>query len=415
MKQLQDYINDPNNDLNNFNLGLFYEQINHYSPASSYYLRCAEKTNNLDLRYESLLRMYFCFKAFGNRDHTCDSILKQAISICPSKPEAYYLLTQYYESKSDWLNVYAYSCIGMDLCANQSKFIVDINFPGTHGFLFQKAASSWWVGKPKQCRQLYQTILNEHINELSDYHKSLLENNLSRLGSGPESQAIRPYRKNLKNKLRISFDLVDIVENNYSQVYQDIFVLAALNGKKEGTYLEIGSAEPFKNNNTALLEKNFYWRGVGIEFNENFVKQYKENRSNPILCIDALIIDYNKLLNKYFPDTDTIDYLQLDIEPPRNTFQALLSIPFDKYKFSVITYEHDYYVDISKSYRSKSREYLNSLGYKLIVPNISPDESSPFEDWWVHPDLISAERIQQLECIDKEKINQAEVYFLTRN
>jgi hypothetical protein len=86
-------------------------------------------------------------------------------------------------------------------------------------------------------------------------------------------------------------------------------------------------------------------------------------------------------------------------------------MPFNKYQFAVITYEHDYYIDISKSYRNKSREYLNSLGYKLIVPNISPDENSPFEDWWIHPDLISAERIQELECMDKEKINRVETYW----
>lgn len=412
MKQLYDYINDPNNDLNNFNLAFFYEEFGHYSPASSYYLRCAEKTDNLDLRYECLLRLYLCFKKLGGRDHTCDSLLKQAISICPSKPEAYYFLTQHYESKSDWLNVYIYSCIGIDLCKNKSEFILNIDFPGAYGFLFQKAASSWWIGKPKQCRQIYQTILNEHIDELSDSYKALLENNLSRLGSGPESQAIRPYRKNLKDKLKFSFDNIDIIDNNYSQVYQDMFVLTALNGKKNGTYLEIGSAEPFKNNNTVLLEKKFNWKGVGIEYNENFVKQYRENRSNPILCVDALIVDYNKLLDRYLPETYIIDYLQLDIEPPRNTFQALLSIPFDKYKFAVITYEHDYYVDISKSYRDKSRDYLSSLGYELVVPNVSPDDISPFEDWWVNPNLISAEILSRLKSYDLNNINRIESYFL---
>jgi hypothetical protein len=193
-----------------------------------------------------------------------------------------------------------------------------------------------------------------------------------------------------------------------------MFVLTALNGKRNGTYLEIGSSEPFKNNNSALLERVYDWNGVGIEYDENFVKQYKENRKNPVLCVDALVIDYTKLLEKYFPNSNAIDYLQLDIEPPRNTYQALLSIPFDKYKFAVITYEHDYYVDISKSYREKSRDYLESKGYQLVVPNVSPDDNSPFEDWWIHPDLIDKDIINRIIQNTNPEINQAEKLFLNK-
>ena len=90
-------------------------------------------------------------------------------------------------------------------------------------------------------------------------------------------------------------------------------------------------------------------------------------------------------------DTEVIDYLQLDIEPAKNTFEVLLSIPFEKYKFAVITYEHDYYVDISKSFRDKSRRYLRAMGYELLVSDLSPDGVSNFEDWWVHPDLIDGQ------------------------
>lgn len=411
MNKLYNYINDPNNDINNFNLGLFYEQSKHYSPASSYYLRCAEKTNNIDLRYECLLRLYFCFKELGGRDYTCDSLLKQAISIYPSKPEAYFFLTQYYESKSDWMNVYTYSCIAIDHYTKNSTFLQNIPFPGLYALIFQKAAASWWIGKPKLARQLFKELII-YVDQMDNSYKQLLENNLSRLGSGPESQAIRPYSKNLKNKLKFTFNGIDSIDNNYSQVYQDIFTLIVLDGKKNGTYLEIGSAQPFKNNNTALLETQFDWTGIGIEYNEDFVKEYKQHRRNPIICIDALLVDYNKLLAKYFPEMNTIDYLQLDIEPPHNTYNALLSIPFDKYKFGVITYEHDYYVDITKSYRDKSRDYLESLGYELIVPNVSPDNDSPFEDWWVNPELVPKSTIRILKSLDKNIVNPVESYFL---
>jgi len=46
--------------------------------------------------------------------------------------------------------------------------------------------------------------------------------------------------------------------------------------------------------------------------------------------------------------------------------------------------------------RDKSRKYLQMMGYKLIVPNISIDKENWFEDWWVHPDLISPKIMELL-------------------
>jgi len=77
----------------------------------------------------------------------------------------------------------------------------------------------------------------------------------------------------------------------------------------------------------------------------------------------------------------------------------------------VITYEHDHYADETSSYRDKLRKYLESKGYKLVVSNISPDDNSPFEDWWVHPDLVDLDTINKLSSIDEETKN-AEVYML---
>lgn len=412
MIELLNYINDPSNDKYNFYLGLYYEKQKHYSPASAFYLRCAEKTSDINLRYEALLRLYLCYSLLGDRKQTCETLLKLAVSLCPHKPEAYFFLTQHYESKSEWLNVYSYACIGLEVCEYKSKFLSEINFPGFYALLFQKAASSWWIGKPVEARKIFKCLLRDHIDDLNDRYKSLLETNLSQLGCGPEWVAVKRYNKSLKNRFKFNFNGLDTIDSNFSQVYQDMFILTALNGKHNGTYLEIGSSDAFKNSNTALLESKFGWSGIGIEYNSDLANTHKGKRKNPVFCADALIIDYYKLLNKYFSDKNIIDYLQLDIEPPRNTYEALLSIPFDKYKFAIITYEHDYYVDITRSYRDKSREHLTKLGYKLVVPNISPNEDSPFEDWWIHPDLVDSTIVDKLiEKIDPE-INQIEKYFL---
>jgi len=98
---------------------------------------------------------------------------------------------------------------------------------------------------------------------------------------------------------------------------------------------------------------------------------------------DALLPFVRTAQDKYLKNllgTVLFEYLQLDCEPAKNTFEALLSIPFDKYRFAVITYEHDWYTD-DKTYRDKSRKYLQMMGYQLVVSNISLDYKSPFEDW----------------------------------
>ena len=45
-----------------------------------------------------------------------------------------------------------------------------------------------------------------------------------------------PYTSDLQSSLRHQFKGVDKIQQNYSQVYQDMFVLTMLNGKTKGTY-----------------------------------------------------------------------------------------------------------------------------------------------------------------------------------
>jgi hypothetical protein len=412
MNELYEYLHSPNDPMVNFNLGLFYEHQGHYSPASTFYLRAAEKTDSLDLRYEVLIRTFSCYNSLGNRNHTCESLLKQAICLCPKKPEAYYFLSKLYESKSDWLNMYTYSNIALDVCTENSTFVHPVQYPGLYAFLFQKAASAWWVGKPFESRQILRLLIDNYLDQLDNTYKGLLESNIVKIGLLPEKDSVKPYTKNNLSKLKYSFQNLEDIDRNFSQAYQDIFVLSVLNGKMNGSYLEIGSSDPYKNNNTALLENKFAWTGIGLEYEEHMAQTYKKHRKNPVLCVDALIVDYEKLLQKYFPNLYNIDYLQLDIDPPKNTYEILLSIPFDKYRFAVITYEHDYYIDLSKSYRNKSREYLTLLGYELLIPNVSPNENSPFEDWWVHPELVSKDVLSSMKISDLISTNKVESILL---
>ena len=208
------------------------------------------------------------------------------------------------------------------------------------------------------------------------------------------------YTKQDYDNFKFKFSGLENIEQNYSQCYQDLFVLSCLNGKTNGTYLEIGAGRPFYGNNTALLSQ-LGWKGVSIDFNQSLVDSWQKERPNDVcLCKNAIDIDYINLcqkngLSRY------IDYLQLDIDPASNTFKVLENIPFDTIEFGVITYEHDYY-DKEDEYREKSRELLLNKGYMLIAGNISPDNNSPYEDWWINKKYIKNYNSNILANIDKE-------------
>jgi FkbM family methyltransferase len=185
------------------------------------------------------------------------------------------------------------------------------------------------------------------------------------------------------------------------------------NGKKEGTYLEVGAGYPKKGNNTFLLEKEFDWKGISVDINPKSKELFDKNRKNKCICTDAVKMDYNQVLEEHYK-SKKIDYLQLDCDPANITYDILQKIPFDSYKFGVITYEHDYYNDETGSYREKSRVFLKGKGYKLICGNISPlKDKYPFEDWWIHPDLIDYKIWKLFLRNDDEPIN-GEKYMLTK-
>jgi hypothetical protein len=168
--------------------------------------------------------------------------------------------------------------------------------------------------------------------------------------------------------------------------HQDFFVLAMLNKKRYGTYLEVGGARPIVDNNTYLLENDFGWEGCSLEWSGDLSSEWIGIRKNPCLCADATLMDYDELL-KQCNFGNHIDYLQLDIDPPHNTFKALLKINFFKYSFSVITYEHDWYAG-GDFERIASRKILESFGYTLVVSDVMHDDIR-FEDWYINPRYVS--------------------------
>lgn len=389
-----EYINSPCNDTNNYNLGLYYYSIGQTASALSFFLRTAEWSNDYNLIYESLIMTGLCLSQ-QNRRHTSElGVYLQAVRHNSSRPEAYYFISLLQERRGEWLESNVNAEISFNLKNNACPTIYDIGWR-EYKCVFQKAVSSWWIGQIDLSCSLFYELADKYGYELDNSHKISVLNNINFLNLYMHKHLI--YNNSQYNKLKFKFKDSNSIQRNYSQAMQDMFVLTVLDGKKSGTYLEIGSGHAFYGSNTAILDKVFNWKGISIDYNHNYKESYKD-RNSIYLVNDALTIDYSDLLSSHNFQSN-IDYLQLDCDPPKVTFDLLKKIPFDKYKFAVITFEHDFYTDENSKYKELSRDYLISKGYELVINNVAPDRLCSFEDWWIHPDLINKNIVDKFKII----------------
>uniref|UniRef100_A0A6C0DYM0 Methyltransferase FkbM domain-containing protein n=1 Tax=viral metagenome TaxID=1070528 RepID=A0A6C0DYM0_9ZZZZ len=203
------------------------------------------------------------------------------------------------------------------------------------------------------------------------------------------------------------------------QAEQDKFVLNVLNNKKNGYFLEIGSNHPININNSYLLEIGYDWKGIMIEYDNNFLPLYKQFRPNSIHVInDARAVDYKKLFEQNnFPTS--LDYLQIDLEAINGstiqTLQKLDNEIFDTYKFATVTFEHDIYHTNFANTRLESRKIFKKRGYICVFEDINNRGVNPYEDWYVHPDLVNMDYVNKLIENNKSKFVNNHITVKTIN
>ena len=194
----------------------------------------------------------------------------------------------------------------------------------------------------------------------------------------------------------------------YSDDKQDEFVANILNFKKEGHYVDIGSSSSVGSNNTYFFE-SLGWKGICIEKNPVFNSSYKE-RTCKYINEDALSIDYEKLfIQEEFPGS--IDYLSLDID--EQSTAALEILPLYKYRFKVITIEHDSHIYGTK-YKSPQRAILTTYGYYLLCQDVlntsgrNIGQEHAWEDWWVDAVCFDENTLRKLHSyrLDARQIMQ---------
>jgi tetratricopeptide (TPR) repeat protein len=179
---LRNYINDPRDPMNNFNLGRCYEDKRQLSAAIGFYLRVCEYGQDELLTYESLLRIALCLEVQGRRVQPLKGSLLRAVALLPKRPEAYFLLARTHEVLKEWQHAYAWASIGETIMpGNTPPLISDVQYPGGFGFIYEKAVVSWWMGLYHESLRLFNELKVQKLPLI--YERSVLSNieNITRI------------------------------------------------------------------------------------------------------------------------------------------------------------------------------------------------------------------------------------------
>jgi hypothetical protein len=375
---LNEHAHDPKDPNKIYNLARQYDIEEQGAMAISLYLKAADLTFDEELQYRCMLRIALVYNRQGNRRYTVEGALLDALGLGPERPEVHHHLSNYYAEVGAWKQAYYHAHAGV-MCSESYDHYEELEFGGIEHVLVQRAIAKWHItGQQDAKRMLFDLKFRQGLKDPELYQQV----------SDKLDYILYPdtiyYKEEDFERFKWYFPGLEDIKKNYSKHYQDLFVLSLYQGKRDGTYFEIGAGDPFVHSNTALLEKEFGWKGISIDNNPGLCYNFKQNRRNPVICADATTIGFNDLFDKHCVDP-IVDYLQIDCDDA--THDILKNIPFDRYKFGVITLEHDCY-RLGTETRDEMRELLREQGYVLLVGNVAFTEIFPYEDWFVHPDVV---------------------------
>lgn len=178
-KLIIDLSKDPFNPYINFECAIEYNNLNQTASAVSFYLRTAEYgyETHKDITYNSLLKIARCFDDQKDRMWNVTNYILHAIAYNPERPEAYFMMSQFHERKSDWQEAYTWACIGLTK-NDYYKLPSDIGYYGKYCLEFEKAVSAWWIGRKEESLSILN-ILNGM--DIEKEYKDAVKNNLERL------------------------------------------------------------------------------------------------------------------------------------------------------------------------------------------------------------------------------------------
>jgi tetratricopeptide (TPR) repeat protein len=184
--KLKNYINQTEDPIANYELGLAYESIGQIAAAISFYLRSVERTSDTVFQYELILKVAICFQILDSRLHTEQTLIHKALVLEPSRPEAYFLASKLYERKSEWQECYTYASLGLT-AGNFDLAPVNLNneYAGKVSLLFQQGLASYYVGMTEQAKEIMIDLKSNY--SLNSAYETAVNNNLSFFNQSPSA------------------------------------------------------------------------------------------------------------------------------------------------------------------------------------------------------------------------------------
>lgn len=162
-----------------------------------------------------------------------------------------------------------------------------------------------------------------HIEiEFSDGHSSVIDKRTADLISALQESAnktdnfsnfykIKNFLDNSTDFVRDFFYLIPEGHlQSHSQLFQDLFVLYILKGKRNGVFLEFGATDGRSLSNTLLLEEKFAWSGVLIEPSPQWHKALYENRPKSKILNHCVYSESNKTVEFFVSDVGELSTIE---------------------------------------------------------------------------------------------------------
>lgn len=198
---------------------------------------------------------------------------------------------------------------------------------------------------------------------------------------------------------------------SYSQIAQDKFVLNFFENKS-GYFLDLGCGDGFSEpcgNNTLLLE-NCGWDGLGVDFNQSYIKNFLLNRKSKAVCADLTKTKLKEILqNNNCPMI--IDFLSFDVD--QATESVLNSFPSQDYKFKLIAFEHNLYLGNSSIYCGLKEKAKKVFGdeYEILIEDVKLENHGAVEDWYVNKELTcSLKKVYLKDLYPNEILKAYEIW-----
>ena len=190
-----------------------------------------------------------------------------------------------------------------------------------------------------------------------------------------------------------------------SQLCQDRFVDAVLQGRRDGYFVDLGAGtDRVRGHDISFYSNSYYfehhlgWTGLAVDIDEVWIEHAQRERKCTVLCLDMFKENINDIFEKN-NSPKRMDFISFDAGAA--TDKIFEELDLDTYIFDVVLFEHNaFYSDEFTSARDASRVVWEDKGYELICADIVyavPGINGPVEDWWVHKSIMN-DHIRSFKC-----------------